>query len=373
MAAALRGNLDDFGIAEIFQLIGHQRKTGILDVNGPKNRMRVVFDHGALAWAQPAGDGEHGSLGRWLVRCGLIGQDLLEEKLRQSRASARSLPDLLKDGALVEEEDIDAISDLMTRETLFELMGLTGGSFEFLTRPVSHDVPSEKLMVAEQVLMDGMRMQDEWQTFADRVPAQGDVLEALAPVDDYCQRLDDAGQGGSERVRLVFHFINGANNVRQIIDLSRLGTFTVSRILADLRSSGLVEVARPSLDPGRKRRRNAMARVSGFARLALAAGIPLVLLALLTLGLFLQQPPPGLGQGRSIVYRPLEEARAQFARQRLHNLLEARRHGTGLWPHSLDFLAQDAWEGGQGLTFDSASAYYYMRRGDGIVLLAPRR
>ena len=373
MPAALKGNLDDFGIAEIFQLIGHQRKTGILDVHGPKNHVRAAFDQGALAWAEPVGEGEYASLGRWLVRCGLIGKDLLEEKLRESRASARSLPDLLVDDALVEDEDIDAISELMTRETLFELMALTGGSFEFQAQPVSHDVPSAKLMVAEQILMDGMRMQDEWQTFADRVPAQGDVLEALAPVEDYCQRLEDGGQGGAEKVRLVFHFVDGVRSVRQIIDLSRLGTFTVGKILADLRASGLVETASPTLDPGRKRRRNAMARVSGFARLALAAGIPLALLAAVTLGLFVQQPPPGSGQGRSIVHRPLEEARAQFARQRLHNLLEARRHGTGLWPHSLEFLANDAWEGGQGLTSDSASAYYYMRRGYGIVLLAPRR
>ena len=56
MPAALKGNLDDFGIAEIFQLIGHQRKTGILDVHGPKNHVRAAFDQGALAWAEPVGE-----------------------------------------------------------------------------------------------------------------------------------------------------------------------------------------------------------------------------------------------------------------------------------------------------------------------------
>jgi len=373
MSAALKGNLDDFGVAEIFQLIGHQRKTGILEVNGPKNHVRMAFDRGSLAWAEPVSGAEYAALGGWLVRCGLIAKDFLHEKLRESRASARSLPDLLVAGGFVDDEDIDAISELMTRETLFEVMGLAGGSFEFQAQPVPHDLPPEKLMVAEQILMDGMRMQDEWQTFADRVPAQGAALEVLAPVDDYCQRLDDGGQGGAERVRLVFHFVDGVRSAREIIDLSRLGTFTAGRILADLRASGLIEVVSPTVDPTRKRRRSAVAKISGFARLALAAGIPLALLAGVTLGLFLQASPTGSAQGRSIAHRPLEEARAQFARQRLHNLLEARRHGTGLWPHSLEFLAQDAWRGGQGLTFDSASAYYYMRRGDGIVLLAPRR
>ena len=34
MAVALRGNLSDFGIGEVFQLIGQQRKTGVLEVDG---------------------------------------------------------------------------------------------------------------------------------------------------------------------------------------------------------------------------------------------------------------------------------------------------------------------------------------------------
>ena len=36
MSIALRGNLRDFGIAEVFQLIGQQRKTGILEIEGAR-------------------------------------------------------------------------------------------------------------------------------------------------------------------------------------------------------------------------------------------------------------------------------------------------------------------------------------------------
>ena len=34
---ALKGTLKDFGIADIFQLIGHQSKTGVLTLNGPSD------------------------------------------------------------------------------------------------------------------------------------------------------------------------------------------------------------------------------------------------------------------------------------------------------------------------------------------------
>ncbi len=373
MAVALKGNLDDFGIAEIFQLIGHQRKTGMLEIASHSGAKRVAFDAGGLIYAVPVGAGEHAGLGDFLVRCGFVEQSVIEEKMIESRVSARSLPDLLIADGLVEAEDIDAVTDLMTREVLFELMGMSGGSFEFLAGPVPQDYSPEKLMVAEQILMDGMRMQDEWQTFSNQLPGEGDVVEILVSVDDYCDRLEDGGQGGSDQVRRVSDFVNGKNSVREIIDLSRLGTFTAGRILADLRRAGLIDGVSPGLRTARKRGRGRVVRVLGFAKLALAAGLPLILLGSVTVGLFVQGLDARDWRGRSIVYRPLEEARAQFARQRLHNLLEARRHGTGLWPHGLDFVSQGVWGEQEGLTLESASAYYYMRRGDGIVLLAPRR
>ena len=373
MAVALKGNLDDFGVAEIFQLIGHQRKTGLLEISSRMGPMRVTFDSGALVFAAPVGDSPDAALGDFLVRCGLIEESVVHEKIRESRASARSLTDLLIAEGLVADGDIEATSDLMTRETLFTLMGMTGGLFEFLAGPVTHALAPEKLMVAEQVLMDGMRMQDEWLTFVSDLPGESEVLEILVSVEDYCDRLEDGGQGGSDRVRRVAGFVNGKNSVRQIIDRSRLGTFVASRILADLRRAGLVDGVSPALRRGGKIRRAGAMRVFGFARLALAAGVPLILLASVTAGLFLQRLDTRSWRGQAIAYRPLEEARAQFARQRLHNLLEARRHGTGRWPHSLDFLSQGMWGEEEGLTQESGSAYYYMRRGDGIVLLAPRR
>ena len=40
MGVALRGNLEDFGIADVFQLIGQQRKTGVLDLKRRNERRR---------------------------------------------------------------------------------------------------------------------------------------------------------------------------------------------------------------------------------------------------------------------------------------------------------------------------------------------
>ena len=55
MGVALRGNLDDFGIAEVFQLIGQQRKTGILVISGNGPDVRLAFEgHGQVIPRQSA-------------------------------------------------------------------------------------------------------------------------------------------------------------------------------------------------------------------------------------------------------------------------------------------------------------------------------
>ena len=41
---ALQGNIRDFGIGEVFQLIGQQRKTGLLSVEGTEGRIEVFFE-----------------------------------------------------------------------------------------------------------------------------------------------------------------------------------------------------------------------------------------------------------------------------------------------------------------------------------------
>ncbi len=98
MRVSLRGNLQDFGIAEVFQLIGQQRKTGVLEIDGP-SRVRLAFDEGAVVWAAVAMKREHEALGQMLVRCGLLTRERLAESLKKSGNTAQSLPALLVPGA----------------------------------------------------------------------------------------------------------------------------------------------------------------------------------------------------------------------------------------------------------------------------------
>ena len=48
---ALRGTLSDFGIADIFQLVGHQVKTGLLLLKNREQEVRISFVNGNVVKA----------------------------------------------------------------------------------------------------------------------------------------------------------------------------------------------------------------------------------------------------------------------------------------------------------------------------------
>ena len=128
MAVALRGNLQDFGIAEVFQLIGQQRKTGTLDVCKGSESLRLAFDAGCIVWARPVGQTEDAVVGERLVRCGLMTQDRLEALQRESETSARPIAGLAVDAGEVSAEDAAEIESLVTNETIFIVLRWSEGS-----------------------------------------------------------------------------------------------------------------------------------------------------------------------------------------------------------------------------------------------------
>jgi len=364
MAVALHGNLKDFGIAEVFQLIGQQRKTGLLEIKGEGQKVQLAFDAGSVVWASPVGRTEFSVLGDRLVRCGLVTRAKLDELVREGESSARPLPSLLVSSGIVAPEDLDQISDLLSRETIFEVMRWSGGSFHFSAQSIHHDVPPEKLLAAEQILMDGLRMLDEWQTFAANVPSDQTIFRRVGGLEEVRSACPDR----VDRAEQIFQLVDGRLDARRIIDLSRLGTFDATRVLAELHQAGLIEplAARAARRIARTMRppRPLGDRVRGIV----AAVLPLVLLAGVVLIGLRERPLKRELAGTAIVHRPLARAEESFGLRRLQNAVELERYLHGDWPADLDAV-----ERRYALTPASAHPYYYARRGEGIILLPPKR
>jgi hypothetical protein len=368
MSVALRGNLEDFGIADVFQLIGQQRKTGILELHGGGGDVELRFDRGAVVSASPVRTPPDAALGEMLVRCGLLEPGQLAALRRESEAAAQRVPALAVEREWISAEQLQEIEDLLTRETFFSVLRWRSGAFDFRAQPVEHSRPMEALLGAEQILMDGLRMLDEWQGIGSSVPSEQVIFE---PVGDFAAWRAEAGAhatalGAAER---VYALLDGRSDVRRVIDRSRLGTFDAVRALAELERAGLVAVvadrapepcaaSEPLASPTPRRLRTLGATLAPMALLLFAAVAAL-------LGRGAGAPPPGF----PILRSPIAELRGEQAARELRHAVEALRFETGDWPLSLDALADPS----APMAAAGGRPYYYALRSDGAVLLAPER
>src|SRR5687767_12400830 len=92
---ALKGTLKDFGIADIFQLIGQQGKTGVLHLKSKDEEVHISFHEGNVVRAEHVGRKKKDLLGHMLLRADLITEKQLEEALEEQKRTLKRLGDVL--------------------------------------------------------------------------------------------------------------------------------------------------------------------------------------------------------------------------------------------------------------------------------------
>ncbi len=401
---ALRGTLKDFGIADIFQLIGHQGKSGILAVRNRDQEVKIHFAAGNIARAESATRHKKDLLGAMLVRAEVVSEAQLHQALTVQKNTLRRLGDVLLEHKAVDEKSLRALAKLQTTETIYRLFLWDSGSYEFEQAEVTADPKADPIR-SENVLMEGFRQVDEWPSIRRKITgygmgferredldaltaaagaagaadedfdaAFGEVASKAAPKDD---RLKDIGQNE----RIVYQLINPERDVQKIIDLSRLGEFETCKALVTLMSAGIIA---PLAED--KRKPSAEATVGGIYASPRSRWVPAVTRVLLTAALvgvavygayFLGvSPQTWLSELRTRTHLGYVAAdlQAELARGRLaliRDALEIYRAETGNYPQKLDSLVDVGLLRPRDLRFPWQQAYYYATQNGRYELLRP--
>ena len=107
---ALSGTIKDFGLGDIFQLIGIQRKTGVLMLEEDGDAVTVKFLEGQVVGADTRSASVEDLLGAVLVRTDRISSEQLKEALALQKKTLQRLGFILvKNNFISEEELIEAL------------------------------------------------------------------------------------------------------------------------------------------------------------------------------------------------------------------------------------------------------------------------
>ena len=389
---ALQGTIKDFGLPDIFQLIGLQRKTGILTLINDKDKesVTVTFENGMVVMADSSQRRLEDRLGNVLVKQGKLSRERLDDALATQKQTLQRLGHVLASNEYITPKDLKDALQVQVSQIVFKVFRWRDGEYHFApTDSVDYDRENTTPMSADFILMEGIRMVDEWPIIEKRIPSFDMVFR---PVVD--PSMIEVGEGGGPdasgieqriatgtgKIRLaaeeerVFRRVDGVRTVQAIIDSTGTGEFEVCRTLFDFLNRNLITAA----GQGRAARAaDAQEVVEAEGSPALGYGLAALVAVLALVGVLVHAGSPfavtGLGNVMPGTYDGLREDAMRSRLMRLERGIEAWRATYGRPPSSLDELVQaglvpaaylvDPWS--RPVRYETDAAGYVLTAGDG--------
>jgi hypothetical protein len=259
---ALQGTIRDFGLPDIFQLIGLQRKTGILTLANDKDNetVTVTFESGMVVMADSSGRRLEDRLGNVLVKQGKISRERLEEALATQKQTLQRLGHILATTSAITTRDLREALSVQVSQIVFRVFRWRDGRYQFAAADsVDYDRENLVPMSADFILMEGIRMVDEWPIIEKKIPSFDIVFRPVVDPSlievrsgagpDASQAEARAVATSTGRIRLgadeerVFRRVDGVRTVQAIIDATGSGEFEVCRTLFDFLNRNLIAPA----------------------------------------------------------------------------------------------------------------------------------
>ncbi len=257
---ALKGTLKDFSLADIFQLISIQKKTGVLSLTKDSQEIDVFFQDGMIVGAESKNAKADYLLGKLLVRIGAITDEELDIALEVQKNTMKRLGQILIEKNFISQGDLREALKKRVLEIVYSLFRWRRGSYHF--KPLSsvdYDKENFEPLSTESVLMEGLRMIDEWPIIerklnkpevvfrkTDKYGADEENLEKKEVEIDAFLVEEDFLKGNKKSVlpyemEYVLSLVDGMSSLAEIVEKSKLIEFYTYRALYDLLEQGYIE------------------------------------------------------------------------------------------------------------------------------------
>lgn len=231
---ALRGSLKDFGLADILQLIHFQGKSGVLTLEGQRDRVKLFFVEGNIVGAISRRRQEDARLGKVLLKRGFIKEKDLQSALEEQSRTGKKLGSILLKKGFVDKEHIKNVLTGQITETVVQIFGWERGTYEFAPQVIALDTVGDKevpiILDTQHLLMEGLRILDEWS-----------ILEGKLTLDTVFVKKAKIPAGLSEEEMYILSLVDGENDLSTIIDISGKDGFEVATTLVSLMEKEAVE------------------------------------------------------------------------------------------------------------------------------------
>jgi hypothetical protein len=323
---ALEGQLSDFNLAEILQLLASQQKSGFLNLETTR-QVVFIFDKGVLISTRGRRSRSRDPLESFLRAYGFFTEQQWKHVEYVSKNSSLDLSEILISESMLSEGQLDRALKSLAQEMVFAGMKMRRGRYHF--SPTKDTPPGVKWrynLDVQGLLMESARRLDEEPLLKELLPSQATTFSQgnkIMPADD----LSETGQ------RIMEMALAGLP-LGRIIRQGQTESFVVRDLLKNWIDRGLLEKNDPTDDEADEKSSG-----KGF-KLNLSSGLrslPLTIVALLLIG--------ALGWFRWTAAPEADHYAGQHLREaqlRSEVITAARlfRYQKGEWPDNLGELVR---------------------------------
>jgi hypothetical protein len=240
---ALKGNLRDFSITQILNLVNIARKSGTLYIEGARDEARINFRNGQLCNIQ-IGQQEKNLLQRLSEgkKISASQQKLLSDRLTGKSDKEAGL--FLVNGGYVNQEEIFSVLEASLTAEMRGVLTWAEGFFHFEAGEL---IPPDRIPAKinlENIIVEGARKLQELEELKAEIPS---LEMALRFTDRPGTNIRNVNL--SDQEWQVVSFVNPKNTIQQIADKTKLDDLEIRRVVYALLQAGLVELIRPDGEP----------------------------------------------------------------------------------------------------------------------------
>ena len=333
---ALAGNIKEFGLADIFQIVSLQQKTGELIVQGKEGSVNILLESGFIVGANATFRSIEERLERALERSEAINKFQLKRALETQKKTLQPLWTVLAETNAVNVETLKNVLSQQIHETIYHILRWTEGEYRFEPKKsVEYDRQLISPINTEFLVMEGFRITDEW-------PEVEKVITSFQLMVRRVPHVDAPPQDLSEGEAKLFKLLAQDHSVQDLIDIGQQGEFETCQNLYGLMKRKIVERV-----PDKKGNAVVQKRSSsvGFGDIVLKAAGVVAMIAVVAAMIFLLRFLP---DDLSLIHKPnlggvnvMKQFAAQSELMRVSRQVSRYYLLKKQWPASLDDLLNE--------------------------------
>jgi len=233
---ALSGDLSDFNLFDVFQLIDTARATGKLSVFSPLMSSEIHFDRGSIVYASTSKQGRNILSGDLLEKRKSIPKEVFNRAFRTSRETGVPILRAFVNEGIMTEDEIMAILKERIDDAIYSTMELETGNFFFEKMPIPENLSDIPIRVkASQLILEGARRVDE-RRFAAKMFQDNNIVFIRLMTDVAMEEINL-----DENELKIFTLVDGKRTLGDIIRISGIEEREAKRIFYTLTKVGILK------------------------------------------------------------------------------------------------------------------------------------